>query len=452
MNKKNNKDTDILSMIIEETRKNGATSADVILSRNNGLSLSLRNGKDESLERFDSFDLGLRVFVGKRNATLSTNDATEKNLKSIASKAIEMAKSVPEDKFSMIAPRHLINENPFDKNIDLENYDKKVGNLNDLREKAKELEESALNVSSILKSDGSDASWNNSKSLLMTSNGFFGETRKTNNSISIVLIAEKDKKMERDYDFSSKVFFDDLESPKVLGKRAAERVIKKLGPARVKTGNFPVIFSPRVARSILGHIASAINGSSVARGMSFLKDSMNERIFSKTLNIVDNPHIKKGMGSRLFDGEGIGTKEQKLIHKGVLKNWLLDISSGIQLKMETNGNAVRGISGPPSPGTSNFMILPSNYSQNDLVKSVSEGFFVTELIGSSVSLITGDYSRGAGGFWIKNGKISNPISEATIAGNLKEMFMQIKPANDLDLSYSIASPTLLVENMVVAGN
>ena len=442
---------DLLTMLIEEAKKNGATAADVIYSRNTGLSLDYRNNKDETIERYDNIDLGLRVFVGKKNAIVSTNDTSEKKLKDFVSKAVEMARVVPEDNLSLIASKELLLKHPIDRSTDIESFDEKEPEIYELREIAQQMEENALNVSKYIKSDGSHAAWNLSENQLITSNGFIASNKKTNNTISMVVIGNKSNKMERDYDFSSKVFFNDLEDPIQLGKNASENAIKKLGSIKPKTGNFPIIFAPRVARSIAAHIASCINGSSITSGTSFLKDSFKKKVFSKNINVVDNPFLKRGLGSRLYDGEGIGVRKTNLINHGILENFLLDISSSIQLNMETNGNAIRGVSSPPRPGTSNLVIMPGQYSQDELIKDINEGFMITELIGSSVSLITGDYSRGASGFWIKNGKISHPISEATIAGNLKEMFMQLTPANDLDLSYPIASPSLRIDNMVVAG-
>ena len=347
---------------------------------------------------------------------------------------------------------HQMLVDPVDRSIDVETFDKKEPNIDELRKLAQQMEESALKVSKNIKSDGSQAGWDLSESQLMTSNGFIASNKKTNNTISIVVIGKKSDKMERDYDFSSKVFFNDLENPIKLGKNVSKNVMKKLGSTKPRTGKFPIIFTPRVARSIATHIASCINGSSITRGTSFLKDSFKKKVFSKDVTVVDNPFLKRGLGSRLYDGEGIGVSKTNLINCGILENFLLDISSGLQLNMETNGNAVRGLNSPPRPGTSNLIIMPGQYTQNDLINDINEGFLITELIGSSISLITGDYSRGASGFWIKNGKISHPISEATIAGNLKEMFMCLTPANDLDLSYPIASPSIRIENMVVAGN
>ena len=286
----------------------------------------------------------------------------------------------------------------------------------------------------------------------MTSNGFFGSTKKSNHSVSVVVIAEKNGKMERDYDYSSKVYGEDLKDGKKIGHEAAKKTLARIGAKKPVTGQYPVIFDPRVSRSIASHFASAINGSSIARKTSFLKDSLNCKIANQSITLIDDPFLERGLGSRLFDAEGLGTSKHVLIEDGVLKNWLLDLSSARQLNMFPTANAKRGISGPPVPGTTNLTLLPGEASPESIISSISNGFYITDMIGSSVSMVTGDYSRGASGFWIKNGELSTPITEATIAGNLKDMFKTLKPANDLDFTHSINCPTILIEGMTIAGN
>ena len=445
-------DKEALELIVKEAKKQGASDVDVIMSKSKGLSASIRYGKEETIERYDSFDIGLRVFVGKKNSSISSNLITKDNLIKISRKAVEMAKIAPEDKYASIASSEMLEMNPVNSSLDIESFDKTETEIFDLINNACKVEEYALKLSKNLKSDGAEASWGHNEIKLVTSNGFFGRKKSSVNSISAVMIAEKNNKMERDYDFSSKVFLNDLQTPKKIGEKAANRALSKIGSTKPKTGNYPIIFDPRVARSILGHIASAINGSSIVRGTSFLKEFYKKQVFPKDLNILDNPFIKKGPGSRLFDGEGIGTRKTMFVNNGVLDNWLLDIGTSLQLNLSTNGNAVRGLNGSPSPGISNFILEPGKSSPEDLVADIREGFLITELIGSSVSLITGDYSRGASGFWIKNGKISHPISEATIAGNLIDMFKDMIAANDVDYSFSMVCPTLMIKNMVVAGS
>ena len=445
-------DKDVMNILIDTALSNGATAADCVLSRSRGLSLTRRLGKDETIERYEDFDTGLRVFVGNKIASVSTNDNSETTIRDVAKRAVDMAKIAPQDDFSLIASLETLNDFPIQNSISVDSYDKVEPNIDIIRDRAKEVEDAALSVKGITNSDGADASWGEGETLLMTSNGFFGSSKKSNHSVSVVVIAEKDGKMERDYDYSSKVFGKDLRNSNQIGIEAAKKTLARMGATKPLTGKYPVIFDPRVSRSIAGHFASAINGSAIARKTSFLKDMLNKQIANPSINVIDDPFLKRGLGSRLFDAEGLGSRKYTLIENGVLKQWLLDLSSAKQLNLSPSGNARRGISGPPSPGTSNFMISPGDITPENLIKNVSEGFFITDMIGSSISMITGDYSRGASGFWIKNGELSQPITEATIAGNLKEMFMTLQPANDLDYSHSINSPTLLIEGMTIAGN
>ena len=445
-------DKDVMNILIDTALSNGATAADCVLSRSRGLSLTRRLGKDETIERYEDFDTGLRVFVGNKIASVSTNDNSEAAIRDVAKRAVDMAKIAPQDDLSLIASQETLNDFPIHNSISVDSYDEVEPSIDIIRDRAKEVEDSALSVKGITNSDGADASWGEGETLLMTSNGFFGSSKKSNHSVSVVVIAEKDGKMERDYDYSSKVFGKDLRNSNHIGIEAAKKTLARIGATKPLTGKYPVIFDPRVSRSIAGHFASAINGSAIARKTSFLKDMLNKQIANPAINIIDDPFLKRGLGSRLFDAEGLGSRKYTLIKDGVLEQWLLDLSSAKQLNLKPSGNAKRGISGPPSPGTSNFMISPGDVTPENLIKNVSEGFFVTDMIGSSVSMITGDYSRGASGFWIKNGELSIPITEATIAGNLKEMFMTLQPANDIDYSHSINSPTLLIEGMTIAGN
>ncbi len=440
-----------LNLLLDKSKKFGATAADIVFIKSEMLELRFRNGNDESLEKAENDKIGLRVFINNKSASVSTNDFSEKNLSNIAKKATEMAKVAPEDKFRMIADKTILDRFKVNESLDLEIFDEKEPSVEEFREKAYKIENSALKFSNKIQSDGVSCSWNKSHYQLVTSNGFHGKMDKSNFSNSIVAIGKNNNSMERDYEFSSKVYYHDLMDPKLIGELVSEKVLKKLNPKKPKTGNFPVIYSPRVARSIASHIASAINGVSITRGTSFLKNSLNKSIFKNDIEVVDNPLLKRKLGSKKFDAEGIATNKNYFIKNGVLKNWILDMSTAAQLNLETSGNATRGVNGHPSPGISNFIISPGKIDPNSLINDISEGFYVTELIGSTISLISGDYSRGASGIWIKNGKLTYPVSEVTIAGNLNKMFEQLLPANDLDISLTFASPTLFIENMVIAG-
>ena len=452
MSTKKLNDKDIMNLLIDTAIANGATSADCVLSRSRGVSITRRLGKDENIQRYEDFDTGLRVFVGNKISSVSTNENSEEALREVAKRAVEMAKIAPEDEYSFIANKELLQNFPIQEGIFIDSYDSVEPSVDVIRDRASEVEDIALSVKGITNSDGADSSWGEGETLLMTSNGFFGSSKKSNHSVSVVVIAEKNGKMERDYDYSSKVYGEDLKDGEKIGREAAKKTLARIGAKKPVTGQYPVIFDPRVSRSIASHFASAINGSSIARKTSFLKDSLNNKIANESITLIDDPFLERGLGSRLFDAEGLGTSKHVLIEDGVLKNWLLDLSSARQLNMLPTANAKRGISGPPVPGTTNLKLLPGEASPESIISSISNGFYITDMIGSSVSMVTGDYSRGASGFWIKNGELSTPITEATIAGNLKDMFMTLKPANDLDFSNSINCPTLLIEDMTIAGN
>ena len=442
---------EIISLLLDISKKNGATNAEVIISKSLGKSLEIRNSVKEKLEEFNTFNIGIRVFKGKKFSILSTNKIDQKSLIKLAEKATEIAQISPEDKFSGIATKKDMDNHPVNNDIKILSTDDFEPSIDQMETRANEIEDHALNFSNKLVSDGVQVAWSKSETYYSNSNNFFNKHLRSNNLNSLTLITSKSNKMVRDYDYSSKVFYNDIENPKLIAERTAKKVLDKVGSTKAPTGKFPVIFESRVAKSILNHIISGLNGSSIINGTSFLKGKLNEHIFNKQINIIDEPHLSKGMGSKLFDAEGLGTKKTELVSNGILKNYFLNLSSARQLGLNTNCNAVRSLTSPPGIGVSNAMIMPSNVDVNDMVKNISNGFYITELLGSSVSLITGDYSRGASGYWIKNGKLSNPISEATIAGNLKEMFLQMLPASNLEFNSTISSPSILINEMTIAG-
>jgi PmbA protein len=321
-----------------------------------------------------------------------------------------------------------------------------------LVEFARTCEAAALAVPGINNSEGASAGWGKGAVALVTSEGFAGGYASTSTSISASVLAGEGTHMERDYDFTSAHYLSDLDDPAAVGKSAAARTLRRLNPRKVKSQSVPVVFDPQVANSLVGHFADAISGSSIARGTSFLKDKMGSQVFARGIKIVDDPHMKRGMRSKPFDGEGVANHKWDLIEDGVLKTWLLDSASARQLGLTTTGHAARGTGGPPSPSVSNLYLAAGSQTADELLSGIGEGFYVTELIGMGVNGITGDYSRGAAGFWIENGKITYPVSEITIAGNLKDMFMRLTPANDLKFKYGTNAPTTLVEGMTIAGS
>ena len=437
----------LMDMLLDRARAAGADAADGIVVGGHGHSVSVRMGEVEAIERSEDQDIGLRVFVDGRNASISTSRLDENSIATLAERAVAMAKLAPEDPYAMLASAELLA-----KDIpELDMYDATAPSADELKAAALKAEDAARAVPGITNTEGGSASHGSAAMMMATSNGFSGSYQRSSFGISTMVLSEKNGVMERDYDYTAAVYHSDLEDPDVIGRRAGERTMERLGAIRPPTGSYPVIYDARVSRSIASHIASAINGSAIARGTSFLKDKMGQAIAASGITLVDDPLRPRGMGSSPFDGEGLARQKRVMVDKGVLQGWFLDLASAKQLGLAPTGNAGRGVGSPPSPGTSNWIMEPGDISRDDLIAGIEEGFLVTEMIGSSVSLVTGDYSRGASGFWIKDGQISHPVTEATIAGNLNDMLMQITLADDLDLTKSTAAPTLRIDGMTVAG-
>jgi PmbA protein len=306
-------------------------------------------------------------------------------------------------------------------------------------------------VPGVTNSEGGGASFGRSAVTLATSEGFFGSYAGTSHSVGVSVLSGEGTGMERDYESASARHSSDLDSSADIGKRAGERAVKRLNPRRVKSQSVPVVFDPRVSAGLLGHFAGAISGASIARGVSFLKEFMGKPVFAPGITIIDDPHRIRGQRSKPFDGEGVRNQKRAIIEDGVLTTWLLDCSSAKQLGLTSTGHAARGTGGPPSPSTTNFYMEAGKLSPDELMADIREGLYLTELMGMGVNGVTGDYSRGAAGFWIENGKIAYPVSEITIASNLKEMFRNLTPANDLVFRYGTNAPTLRVEGMTIAG-
>ncbi|MFC4352487.1 TldD/PmbA family protein [Fodinicurvata halophila] len=441
-------DPELLEDLIRKARTAGADSADALVARSTALSHAQRMGELEQLEREESQDVGLRVFIGKRQAIVSSTDLGAKALDELVERAVAMARAVPEDPYCGLAePEQLTREIP-----DVESCDPVEPSPEDLIERARLCEEAARSVEGVTNSEGAEAGWGMTRVSLAASNGFTGSYRVSSHSVGVSVLAGEGLDMQRDYDFSSKVFAGDLEDPAVVGRRAGERAVNRLNPVKPKTGRVPIVYESRVANSLLRHFLGAISGPSIARGTSFLKDRMGEPVFAEGLRVIDDPHRKRGLRSRPFDSEGLPTKTRNLIEDGRLTTWLLDLASARQLDLEPTGHASRGVSGPPGPSPSNVYLEPGRQSPEEMIADIEEGFYVTEMIGMGVNGVTGDYSRGASGYWIKDGKLTHPVSEATIAGNLKTMFANMTPASDLKMIYGIDAPTLRVDGMTVAGS
>ncbi len=439
--------TDLAERLVAAARKAGADAADAVAVRSVSQSVEIRDGAVEESERSEGDDVGLRVFVGKRQAVVSTNDLKGDSIATLAERAVAMARVAPEDKFAGLAdPSRLARDFP-----DLDLVDPDLPAIGRLEELAREAEAAAMQVPDVTKSGGASASAGIGGMVLVTSHGFHGAYLGSRYGISMTAIAGEGTAMERDYDFSSTLHAADLESPEKIGRTAAKRAVERLNPRKASTGRVPVVFDPRVAGSLIGHLAGAINGAAVARKTSFLMDKLGEQLFAKGIRIIDDPLRKRGQRSRPFDGEGVAGRRLAIIEDGILATWLLDCATARELGRETTGHAQRGVSSTPSPGPSNLHLEPGPSSPDALMADIADGFYVTDLIGMGVNMVTGDYSRGASGFWIEKGKRTYPVSEVTIAGHLKDVFRSLAPANDLEFRYATNAPTLRVEGLTVAG-
>ncbi|GAB2177880.1 TldD/PmbA family protein [Dongia sp. agr-C8] len=437
----------LLESAVKFAKAAGADAADAVIGRNLSLSVGERLGKLEKLQRSEDQDLGLRVFIGKQQAIVSTSDFNRAALEELAQRAVAMARVVPEDPYTGLADPAEIDRNP----PQLEILDPKEPSEAELIALVREAEAAARAVKGVTNSEGAEAGWGRSEMAMLASNGFYGGYAQSHSGVSVAVLAGEGTGMERDYDYSSAVFFDDLEDAAVLGRRAGERAVKRLNPRKVATAKLPVVLDPRVSSSIIGHLLGAINGGAIARGTSFLKEKMGEQIFAAGIDIIEDPHRARGLRSMPFDGEGLPTQRRLLVENGVLKTWMLDLRSARQLGLKSTGNAHRGASSPPSPGAANVHIPAGRISRDALLKDIPRGIYVTEMMGSAVNGVTGDYSRGAAGFWIENGELAFPVSEVTIAGNLKDMFKAITVADDLEFRYGINAPTLRIDGMTLAG-
>jgi PmbA protein len=436
-----------LSDLVAAARRAGASAADAVLAEGVSLTLGWRLGQLENLERAEGADVGLRVLFGRRQAVAATSDLSADGTRELVERAVAMARAAPEDPFCGLAePGDIARDFP-----DLDLADAADPSVDELKARAREAENAARAVAGVTNSEGAQASFSRSTVAIAASNGFAATRCETHHGVAASVIAGTGTAMETDYDYASAVHAADLARPETVGRTAGERAVRRLNPRKMETAKIPVVFEPRVAGSLLRHLASAVNGASVARGTTFLKDKMGERIFPETVTIVDDPLRKRGLNSHPFDAEGLPARPLKLVEKGVLKSWVLDLRSARQLNLKSTGHAVRGVSSPPGPATSNLYLEAGRISPEALLAGIQEGFFVTTLIGMGVNGVTGDYSRGAAGFRIENGALAHPVSEMTIAGNLKDMFLNLAAANDLQFRYGTDSPTVRIDGLTVAG-
>ena len=436
---------DRVAALVEAARKAGADASDAVAVRGRSSSVSVRLGKVEATESSESDDIALRVFVGKRVASVSATAASDPH--ELAGRAVAMARVSPEDPYQGLADPSRLARSV--RNLDL--YDDAEIPAERLKEDALAAEDAALSVKGVTNSGGSGASAGLGGLVLATSHGFVGQYLGSRFSRSASVIAGEGTAMERDYDYSSRLHFADLDTPADIGRKAGERAVRRLNARKAQTGAVTVIYDPRVARGIAGHLAGAINGASVARKTSFLRDMMGKKIASSAVTVTDHPLRVRGPASRPFDGEGVEGDPLDMVKDGVLQHWFLSTSAARELGLETNGRGARSGTSVSASST-NLAIEPGDKTPEELIKSLGSGFYVTEVFGQGVDMVTGEYSRGASGFWIDNGELTYPVSEVTIASNLKDMFLNIVPANDVDRNFGTTAPTLLIEGMTLAGS
>jgi len=443
MTPKNEPTLAFLADLVARARKAGADAAEAVSNEAVSLSTRLRLGNTEKLERSEGIDLSLRVFVGNRVASVSSSDRSPQALEALIERAIAMARTVPEDPYAgLAAPDEIARNLP-----DLDLYDATEPSAETMLDMARRAEDAARAVPRVTNSEGAEASWHSSTGARVASNGISFSLRQSGSSIAVSAIASEDSEMERDDDWSSAVYLGDLRTPEDIGASAGRRAVHRLGSRKAPTGQVPVIYDPRVSADILRHLTSAISGPSIARGTSFLKDSLGKQIMPGSITVTDEPHKKRGLRSSPCDGEGMPNRRRAIIDKGMLTTWLLDLRSARQLKMKSTGHGGGG--GGASP--TNLWIEPGSVTSAELISDVRRGLYVTELIGMGVNGITGDYSRGAAGYWIENGELVWPVSEVTVASNLKSMFANLIAGNDLTFRTGIDAPSLRIDGMTVAG-
>jgi PmbA protein len=438
-----------LSDLVSAARAAGADAADALYHGDRSTDVHVRLGALENVDQSEGEEIGLRVFVGQRSASVSASDLAPESLRTLAERAVAMAREAPEDRFAGLAPEDRLLRGPAP---DLDLDDGIEPDPAALKERALAAEHAARAVAGVSNSEGASASAGRSQIALATSHGFAGGYGAGAHSISASMLAERDGQKQRDGAWHWVRHLDALDDAAAIGRLAGERAVARLGARKVQSGPMPVVFDPRVGGTLVGHLLGAIAGPGIARRTSFLLESLGQQVFADGITIVDDPHRIRGLRSRPFDGEGLPTAPRNLIDAGVLTGWMLDSASARQLGLAPTGHAARGVGGPPGVSASNVHVMPGAVSRDALIGGIKRGLYVTELIGQGVNGVTGDYSRGAGGFLIEDGELTHPVAEITIAGNMKDMFRNLTAANDLEFRYAVNTPTLLVEGMTVAGD
>ena len=443
--------SDITDILLQAARKAGADHADAIAVEGQSISVDVLNGALEHAERSEGTDIGLRVFIGQRTAIVSSSDTRADTIAQMAERAVAMAKEAPDDPWACQAQAGEFTT-AFDvASLELEDTSPEPSPT-DLEEDARRAEAAAQAISGVSQVQSSSAGYGTSRIHLATSAGFVGGYGRSNRGTSCVAITGTGTEMERDYYGDSRIFQSDLISPEDIGRIAAERAVARANARKPATGAYPVIFDERISSSLIGHLLGAVNGASVARGSSWAKDCIGEQILPDHMSLTEDPHRPRVGGSRPFDAEGLATTSRNIIENGILTGWTLDLATARQLGMESTASASRGTSSGPSPTSGNASLTQGNQTLNELLRDMGTGLLVTSMIGSTINPNTGDYSRGASGFWIENGEIQYPVNECTIAGNLRDMLKRIIPANDARMHLSRNVPSLMIEGMTLAGS
>lgn len=442
---------DLTQALLTAAQKAGADSADAIALKGTSVSIDVRKGALEQAERSEGTDIGLRVLIGRKQANVSASDTSPETIRVLAERAVAMAREAPDDPYLGLA----------DKDQLATSWDVEALELADpsaepspetLQQDALSAEAAALAVNGVTQVSAASASYGEREVFLAATNGFSGGYKRTDRGTSCVTIAGEGLGMERDYDSDVRIFQSDLRDPADIGRTAGERAVELLGARRPTTGQFPVLFDERISGSLIGHLLGAVNGAAVARGSSWLKDALGEQVLPDFMSVIEEPHRKRVSGSRPFDAEGLATNRRAIVDQGTLTGWTLDLANARKLGMASTANAARGTSSGPSPSNWNVSVTQGDKSKQDLLRDMGTGFLVTSMIGSTINPTTGDYSRGASGFWVENGEIAYPVNECTIAGNLRDMLLTLQPANDAREWMSRVVPSLLVEGLTIAGD
>ncbi len=443
--------SDLTQDLMAAAKRAGAEHSDAVAVEGTSLSITVHGGALEKADRSEGIDIGLRVIIGQKQANVSSSDTKPETIEEMARRAVAMAKEAPDDPHIGLADPDQFATKTNTDHLELFDASEEPAPAY-LQEQALEAEATALNVQGVAQVQSAAAGYGKSRIHLSTSNGFSAGYQRSDFGLSCVAISGEGTGMERDYDYDGRVFQSDMRSAVEIGQRAAERAVERTGARKPKTGAFPILFDERIAASLIGHLLQATNGAAIARGSSWAMGLVGEQILPDGISIIEDPHKMRAGASRMFDGEGLPTARRSIIDNGILTGWTLDLATAHKLGLESTANAMRGTGGAPSPGLTNIAMSQGTFSKADLIQDMGTGLLVTSMIGSTINPNTGDYSRGASGFWIENGEISHPVNECTVAGNLKDMLRSLTPANDAQPHLSRSVPSLLIEGLTLAGN